>query len=290
MYVFVLLCILTAEALRSSRSGCTYDPQPCSKSELYELGKKIWREDANRVSAGSGYYLNLQSNTGRDGSDSAPQPLFSRVDSSILQKPTIKAMLALFDNYYRDVGSPEDETSSERTENWNFINSMCNTRPVELVYQFLLRKKIVCSLRNFKSKLYHIWFELYPRRRGSIGSDSSGFEHVFVGETDSSKTLGFHNWIQFYLQEKEGNFNYKRYIGDLKQSNVITCQFTWHDKFKKIGGALVGTSPEFDFAIFSLTFLTKVREPVFLFGTDRVKVKCYGIRGGKIGTCYPILL
>ena len=53
---------------------------------------------------------------------------------------------------------------------------------------------------------------------------------------------------------------------------------------------MVGTSPEFDFAIFSLTFLTKVREPVFLFGADRVKVKCYGIRGGKIATCYPILL
>ena len=81
----------------------------------------------------------------------------------------LSVMLALFDNYYREVGAPEDETSSERTENWNFINSICNTRPMELVYQFLLRKKIVCSLRNFKSKLYHIWFKLYPRRSGSIG-------------------------------------------------------------------------------------------------------------------------
>ena len=61
-------------------------------SELYELGKKIWREDPNRVSAGSEYLLNLQSNSGTDGSDSAPQPLFSRVDSSVFQMPTIKGI------------------------------------------------------------------------------------------------------------------------------------------------------------------------------------------------------
>lgn len=42
--------------------------------------------------------------------------------------------------------------------------------------------------------------------------DSSGFEHVFVGETKSGKEIvGFHNWIQFYLQEKSGNLDYKGY-------------------------------------------------------------------------------
>lgn len=42
--------------------------------------------------------------------------------------------------------------------------------------------------------------------------DSSGFEHVFVGETRGGRTvIGFHNWIQLYLQEKLGHIDYKGY-------------------------------------------------------------------------------
>ena len=45
------------------------------------------------------------------------------------------------------------------------------------------------------------------------GVDSSGFEHVFVGETRGDKeVIGFHNWIQFYLQEKIGNVDYKGFM------------------------------------------------------------------------------
>ena len=45
------------------------------------------------------------------------------------------------------------------------------------------------------------------------GNDSSGFEHVFVGETRGDKeVIGFHNWIQFYLQEKLGTVDYKGFM------------------------------------------------------------------------------
>ena len=51
----------------------------------------------------------------------------------------------------------------------------------------------------------------------SRGYDSSGFEHVFVGETRGDKeVIGFHNWIQFYLQEKVGNVDYKGFMSSDK--------------------------------------------------------------------------
>ena len=59
-------------------------------------------------------------------------------------------------------------------------------------------------------------FNVLTLRVFSSGLDSSGFEHVFVGETDSYKTLGLHNWIQFYLQERKGNIDYKGYKGYIK--------------------------------------------------------------------------
>ena len=43
--------------------------------------------------------------------------------------------------------------------------------------------------------------------------DSSAFEHVFVGETrNRAEVIGFHNWIQFYLQEKRGLVDYKGFF------------------------------------------------------------------------------
>ena len=53
--------------------------------------------------------------------------------------------------------------------------------------------------------------------------DSSGFEHVFVGETrGDNEVIGFHNWIQFYLQEKAGHVDYQGYILGTKVRLVHT--------------------------------------------------------------------
>ena len=66
------------------------------------------------------------------------------------------------------------------------------------------------DMRIFKGQLYDLWFKLYRCSRESRVLDSSGFEHVFVGETRGRKeVIGFHNWIQFYLQENEGNMDYQ---------------------------------------------------------------------------------
>ena len=59
--------------------------------------------------------------------------------------------------------------------------------------------------RAFKQQLHQMWFSTYRRVRDN---DSSGFEHVFVGETEEGQTKGFHNWVQFWLQERQGEVNY----------------------------------------------------------------------------------
>lgn len=93
-------------------------------------------------------------------------------------------------------------------------------------HQYLFSKgKSERDVGKFKRQLYDMWFKLYRRTRGSRALDSSGFEHVFVGETRCSggekEVLGFHNWIQFYTQEKAGNVDYQGYILG-KRVSIIT--------------------------------------------------------------------
>ena len=60
-----------------------------------------------------------------------------------------------------------------------------------------------------RALLYDIWFDFYARSSSSSHIvDSSGFEHVFVGEKKSSTVTGFHNWVQMYLLERAGHLIY----------------------------------------------------------------------------------
>lgn len=54
-----------------------------------------------------------------------------------------------------------------------------------------------------------MWFRTYTRE---VRDDSSGFEHVFVGEARNGEIMGLHNWIQFSDQEQKRKLDYKGYI------------------------------------------------------------------------------
>ena len=54
-----------------------------------------------------------------------------------------------------------------------------------------------------------MWFRTYTRE---VRDDSSGFEHVFVGEARNGEIMGLHNWIQFSDQEQKHKLDYKGYI------------------------------------------------------------------------------
>ena len=65
----------------------------------------------------------------------------------------------------------------------------------------------------------------YPLFSLTRNKDSSGFEHVFVGESRDKEVIGFHNWIQFYLQEKLGNVDYQGYIRGRGVRGVSSTNF-----------------------------------------------------------------
>lgn len=144
--------------------------------------------------------------------------------------------------------------------------------------------------------LQSIWFEMY-RRQGKL--DSSGFEHVFVGEIKNGDVSGFHNWIQFHLEEKKGTIDYRGYIKPRGRNSathdgndsLLTLQFAWDGVEKFVGTSFIGVSPEFEMALYTMCFLVGEEENEVEIQTDTdvfgVKIKCYTMAGGKIGTAFP---
>ena len=73
---------------------------------------------------------------------------------------------------------------------------------------------LCCSQAGFRTKLKQLWFGFYERR---AANDSSGYEHVFVGEIMRKKGSrlvvgGLHNWVNYCYHELHRTVDYKGYI------------------------------------------------------------------------------
>uniref|UniRef100_A0A8C3IMJ2 Uridylate-specific endoribonuclease n=1 Tax=Chrysemys picta bellii TaxID=8478 RepID=A0A8C3IMJ2_CHRPI len=274
--------------------------------ELSKLFNELWDADVNRFVPGKDYTIDLQEKAGfvQQGSgvarDSASEPLFRYVNEERLKSiKTFAAFVSLLDNYETSTGVAEVVTPQEMAENNRFLDAILETEVMKLTHQYLVRKNwSKPSLNDFKSQLYGIWFQLYTRETGK-GPDSCGFEHVFVGETKHGKEiLGLHNWVQFYLQEKHKQIDYKGYIARRKNSRpdeddqVLSLQFSWKGLVKPVGSTFIGVSPEFEFALYTIIFLQsqeKVTREMVRIEEYELQIVVY--RHGKyIGTAYPVLL
>ena len=71
---------------------------------------------------------------------------------------------------------------------------------------------------GFRAFVHEVWFGNYSRKESDPFDDSSGFEHVFVGEIKGDVS-GFHNWLQFYFQEKDNSLNYFGYLNEVSVNN-----------------------------------------------------------------------
>lgn len=269
---------------------------------LEEAIQEMWKLDVNRLTPNADYVLNVGS--GKKPywkEDSAADPLFTRVDPSTWKRPTYKAFVNLLDNYVAETGVSENVSNVERREITVFLSAIMQTAPMQFCHQYLRTKipdKVPADTAGFIKVLHKIWFELYTRTRGGRG-DSSGFEHVFVGEVKNGEVSGFHNWVAFYLEEKKGDLDYRGYIKPRSRSDanadsndhILSLQFSWKGVEKFVGTSFIGVSPEFEMALYTTCFLLGEEENNINLdtGTDvfGLKVRCYTMFGQYIGTAFP---
>ena len=226
--------------------------------------------------------------------------MFSHVDRNALRRPTYAKFIALLDNYHSETGREEVVTNSERQEVSDFLDAIMQTKPMQFCHKYCCNKdgSIPSSASGFKQLLHKIWFDLYRREQSR---DSSGFEHMFVGEIKDGKITGFHNWVQFYLEEQHGTVDYRGYIKPRSSNNAVadsndhllSLQFTWHGVEKFVSTSFIGVSPEFEFALYSMCFLIGEEENSVELATGSVEgdtfglvIKCYKL-AGKVGTAFP---
>eukprot|EP00980_Cylindrotheca_fusiformis_P008574 scaffold1820_cov129-Cylindrotheca_fusiformis.AAC.15 len=289
-------------ALRPKEYKLKLSPEFDLTVPLRDAVQELWKLDVNRLTADVDYKINVQG--GKKPywkEDNASDPLFTYVDKSALRRPTYRTFMDLLDNYKSQTGTAERVTSSEKKENWDFLNAIMETAPMQFCHKYLHSKipdKVPPSQQEFKELLYDIWFDLYKRTSGGP-LDSSGFEHVFVGEVKNGKISGFHNWIQLYMEEQKGDLDYRGYIKPRGRSeaatdsndHVLTLQFSWHGVEKSVGTSFIGVSPEFEMAVYSMCFLLgeENNEVVLNTGTDEfvLNIKCYTFNKDKIGTSFP---
>ncbi|CAL8335733.1 unnamed protein product [Lota lota] len=234
-----------------------------SDSEIRAISEALYALDSNKASASElvlDHQVLVPDSQTSAQKDLAPLPLFRFLDEEALfSRPTYAALLAVLDNYQRMTGQDEVFSPRQLEEQETFVReSISNTELGRELYAFLFTKGRYASEEDFIQDLKMMWFGLYSRNNKKM--DSSGFEHIFAGEIKGGKISGFHNWIQFYLQEKQGLLNYYSHSFNgpwTTHPDVLGMQFGWDGYYKQVGSAMVGCSPEFDLAMYSLCYIAR---------------------------------
>ncbi|KAM6233436.1 LOW QUALITY PROTEIN: uridylate-specific endoribonuclease C-like [Porphyrio hochstetteri] len=230
-----------------------------SEQELSSLSEQLYQADQNRAGAGD-IVLQLQQDTGSElggDTDCATQRLFSYVaEERLFSQPTFSTFLALLDNYDEVTGHQETVTAEEEEEQEAFLSAVFQTRVMATLTTFFLSKGLYPSQEAFRADLREMWFGLYSRSSGRA-LDSSGFEHVFHGEIKKGKVSGCHSWVQLYSLERSGHLNYLSYSYDgpwVTFPDVLALRYLWDGHPKAVGSTLMGSSPEFDLALYTLCY------------------------------------
>ncbi|KAL6732727.1 hypothetical protein Aduo_003456 [Ancylostoma duodenale] len=227
-------------------------------TELLQMSKKLRKSDDNKAHPWQ-ITINYQGQA-KDTQDNAPKEFFTKVDNNLLERPSFSQFIAMMDNFNRKTGSiePRVPPEQEKREISTFLTTILASRPWQTLYSFLNRKghPYAKNPSIFRNWIEQLWFTHYSRSKGK--ADSSAFEHVFMGEEKNQEVSGLHNWVRFYMLERNRteDLDYKGYI--IQRGNVMAAvRFTWQGALKRTGSLLIGTSPEYDMALYTLCFLSR---------------------------------
>lgn len=246
--------------------------------------------DGQPVEPSAAVVLDEQGKAGECLNDgNAERPLFSSVDESLFNEPTFQTFIALLDNYTAVENRPEvsfDPNAGDSgvfadpahdAEVDAFLNAVFESLPMQTASEHI-RNELQPGLSEaeLRSRVKRIWFEPFTNRYGAAETHCTGFEHVFIGEDESSpstpnpctdKVGGYHSWVKYYLDQQAGKaeylgHDYKDAVAEegVADPHVATILFKWspdvetdgghgHALLKKPGGFFVGTRPEFEIAI-----------------------------------------
>ena len=258
----------------NSQETAQNNPNPLgfvtSNDDIKKLTESLAGKDTNN--AFKHITINLQGQKKDDSTtDDAPEPLLD-VKTEAYETPTVKAVLALHDNYEFDVKTKETVTSEERREEAELLDKVLETEVMKTTMKFLADKGYIQDDEyEFKDTMKRIWFSQFKRIDGD--ASSSGFETVFLAEKFDSDIIGLHDWIYYAKQEADKKLNYLGYIKEVKLGDkgaVLKVRSSLNDIVQPITTILVGASPELEFALYTMCFFTRPNNacPISMGGSE----------------------
>ncbi|KAL6725025.1 hypothetical protein Aduo_019851 [Ancylostoma duodenale] len=272
-YLCVLLllvgrcCCMQGIATETSSPPTTKTSFPID-AKLQDLVNKMRAADVDK--AGPNDYRLDWGNKVTGTSDNSKNGLFVYVNETLYQRPVYANFIAVVQKnlFTPDVCKTEASMSGFRKSQIQLLfDTWTSTQVFNLAFQFLKDNgnKHAADLSTFKAFLFDLWFGTYSRCNGPNGS--SGFQHVFLGEWRDQIVDGQHSWVRYYNLQKADKINYHGYYSYVVNLTG-TFQYTWESQLKKIGGFLIGTSPAFDFSLFTVCVLTYPGEAACRYSID----------------------
>lgn len=281
----------STEATSSPKKTSSPSPNLNEDEELFQFAEELLQKDTNN--AVKYVNVNYQGKTSSSSKvDQAQLPLLD-ISKDIMNHPTISKLILFYNNYILDTAANEYITPQERNEENNLLDAILPTAVFQHTRNFLIKKdKIPKDPKQFRELMKKIWFNMYSRGGGKIGS--SGFEHVFLAELKNNVVSGLHNWVYFSDEEKKNNANYLGYMKKIDLNNkgaILKYHFEFYGKDKPVGSMFIGTSPELEMALYTTCFILRPDLPCPLkLGGNRLVIRTYTYRyrGSKmIGSAFP---